>query len=291
MPKLTRHKASNRGVVRLDGTDRYCGRWPADLDEPPAETRATYDRLIAEWLANGRRLEAETRPGGLDQSHPGPSVNEVLLAFWNHAQQHYRDQDGRPTSEVKEYRDSLRPVRELYDTTPAAGFSPLALKAIRQQMINAGVSRGVINRRVGRVKRAFKWVASEELVPVAVYQALATVSGLAKSQSQAREAEGVEPVSTEHVSAVLPFLNRHVRAMLELQQLTGMRPGEVCKLKLLEVDRSAELWVYRPERHKTAHRGKSRLIPLGPKTRALLVGFLVGDRPPPAGWEKTDLTD
>src|SRR5262249_30330844 len=101
----------------------------------------------------------------------------------------------------------------------------------------------------------------------------------------------VKPVDPQHVTATLPHCSRHVRAMLELQQLTGMRPGEVCKLRLSEVNRAGDPWVFRPERHKTAHRGKSRVIPIGPKARALLVGFLVGDRPPPTGWEKTDLTD
>jgi integrase len=79
--------------------------------------------------------------------------------------------------------------------------------------------------------------------------------------------------------------------MAELQLLTGMRPGEVCKLTLGEVDRSGEVWVYRPHAHKTAYRGRGRAVPFGPKARALLTAFLVGDRPPPAGFEGIDLAD
>jgi hypothetical protein len=50
VPKLTRHKAKARGVVRLNGKDHYLGPWPAGAKQPPPAVRAAYDRLIAEWL-------------------------------------------------------------------------------------------------------------------------------------------------------------------------------------------------------------------------------------------------
>jgi hypothetical protein len=49
--------------------------------------------------------------------------------------------------------------------------------------------------------------------------------------------------------------------------------------------------VYRPRRHKTAHRGKARVIPIGPRARAVIAGFVRGDKPPPPGWAGTDLAD
>ena len=79
-----------------------------------------------------------------------------------------------------------------------------------------------------------------------------------------------------HVAAVLPRLSAHLRAVVELMQLTGMRPGEVCRLRLGEVDRTGDVWAYRPALHKTRHRGKSRLVPIGPRARAVLEGFLAG---------------
>ena len=88
---------------------------------------------------------------------PALTVNELILAFWRRAEQHYRREDGTPTSELNDYRLSLRPLRELYGPTPAADFSPLKLKAVRQRMIDAGLCRGVVNQRVGRIVRMFKW--------------------------------------------------------------------------------------------------------------------------------------
>jgi len=49
IPKMTHHKASGQAVVRLAGRDLYLGAWQSNA------ARADYDRLIAEWLASGRR--------------------------------------------------------------------------------------------------------------------------------------------------------------------------------------------------------------------------------------------
>ena len=62
-------------------------------------------------------------------------MNEVLLAFLQHAQQHYRGADGRTTDELENMRDAIRPLKELYGTLPAAEFSPLKLKALRQRLL------------------------------------------------------------------------------------------------------------------------------------------------------------
>ncbi len=55
-----------------------------------------------------------------------------------------------------EYRYCLRPMRELYGSTPAADFSPLILKAVRQRMIEGGGGCGLVNRRVCRVVHLYQ---------------------------------------------------------------------------------------------------------------------------------------
>jgi uncharacterized protein (TIGR02996 family) len=101
----------------------------------------------------------------------------------------------------------------------------------------------------------------------------------------------VKPVELAHVTATLPYLDAHLRTMVEIQRLTGMRPGEVCGMTLAEVDRAGELWLYRPAQHKTAHHGRQRVIPVGPKARAALVAFLLRDGPPPEGFAHINLND
>jgi hypothetical protein len=68
-----------------------------------------------------------------------------------------------------------------------------------------------------------------------------------------------------------------VRAMLQLQLLTGMRPGEVCSMRTCDVDTNGEIWVYRPAKHKTAHHGHAREVRIGPKAQEVLAPFLRAD--------------
>lgn len=260
VPRLRRHKARGLAVVRLGGRDFYCGRWGT-----PA-ARREYERVVGEWLAAGRRTSAPDAPA--------ITVVEVLAAFMRHAGKHYVKR-GEPTSEIGCLRAALRPVRELYGRTPAAEFGPLCLKAIRERWIAAGLARSTINKHCGRIRGAFKWATSEGLVPVAVWQALGSVAGLQRGRTEARETAPVEPVAEEIVAKTLAHLGPVVRAMVELQRASGMRPAEVCKLRPGDVDRSKPVWLYRVDGHKTEHRGRGRVVPLGPKSQAILRPFLV----------------
>ncbi|HEX4592467.1 MAG TPA: hypothetical protein VH120_21235 [Gemmataceae bacterium] len=136
----------------------YLGPWPAGVREPSAQVRAAYDRLIGEWRTSGRRPLPSTVP------QSSLTVGELILRFWSHVETHYRHPDGTPTGEVDGYRLSLRPLRRLYSQLPAAELSPLKLKAVRESMIEADLCRGVIDQRVGRIVRMFRWAVTEELI-------------------------------------------------------------------------------------------------------------------------------
>src|SRR5262249_19041474 len=149
LPKYRHYKPKGLAVVRIDGRDVYLGKFNS------AESREKYRRVIAEWLALGEPVRA-IRPH--PDSPAGPTIGELILAFWpRFAEGHYRRPDGRPTGELDNYRDSLRPLRRLYGHTAAGDFGPLALKAVRQSMIESGLARTTINQRVGRIVRMFKW--------------------------------------------------------------------------------------------------------------------------------------
>jgi integrase len=222
--------------------------------------------VVNEWKENHRRLPG--RAGRQDLT-----VNELMLAFWGHVTTHYRHPDGSPTSEVDNFKQSLRPLKQLYGTKLACSFGPLALKAVRLSMIEAGLSRGVINQRVGRIRSMFKWAVAEELVEASAYHALKAVPGLQVGRSEARERPRILPVDDDQVEAVIPFLSRHVAGMVQVQRLTGMRPGEVCSMKRAEVDMSGAVWMYRPARHKNSWRGRDRVVGIGPRAQEILKEF------------------
>jgi integrase len=283
VPTYRLHKQSGQAIVTISngGTRRdvLLGKYGTP------ESRTEYQRVLAELNTSGPAA-AVIRATGTNIT-----VNELLLAFIQWAETHYRTLQGEPTTEIGEMIWSVAPLKELFGDALAREFGPRSLATVRQRMIERGWCRSLINRRIDRVKRVFKWATAEELVPVHVYQALRTLAGLRKGRTEARESDPVKPVDLAHVGAVLPFLNRHLRCMVELQRFTGMRPNEVCRLTLGEVDRSGEVWLYRPSQHKTAHHGKDRVIPLGPRARAALVAFLAGGHPPPEGFSNIDPAD
>jgi hypothetical protein len=49
-PKYRKRKASGQAIVTIEGRDFYLGPWNTKA------SKSEYDRVIAEWLANGRRL-------------------------------------------------------------------------------------------------------------------------------------------------------------------------------------------------------------------------------------------
>ena len=265
LPSYRLHKASGQAVVNLGGRDVYLGPYNSKV------SRSEYDRVVAEWLANGRRLSTST-------SNPAEalSVSEMILRYWVFAKQHYR-RNGQPTRELDNIRDALRPVRALYGHTPAAQFGPLALKTVRRAMIDSGLARTTINFRVSKIRRAFKWAAENEMIAPELYQGLMTVAGLTQGREGVRETEPVRTVPEAHVAAVLPHVSRPVRAMIELQNLTGMRPGEVTAMRGMDIDRSGDVWVYKPAGHKTQNHGHERLILLGPLAQDVLRPWLVED--------------
>jgi integrase len=263
IPKYRCFRPKNLGLVVLNGRQHYLG--PYGTPESVAE----YHRLVQEYLTNESVSSAPPVVGDTAKT-----VNEIILVFWERHRMHYRHPDGSPTGELDNYRDSLRPLRKLYGCAPAREFSPLKLKAVRKAMIDASLSRTTINQRVGRIVRVFKWAASEELVPTLVYQSLKTVAGLPKGRSEAKETEPVGPVPDARVDAVRPHVARQVWTMIELQKLTGMRPGEVVVMRTHDLDRSGDVWTYEPARHKTQHRGKSRRIAIGPRAQEVLTPWL-----------------
>jgi hypothetical protein len=52
-------------------------------------------------------------------------------------------------------------------------------------MIDAGQCRLLLNHRIDRVRRVFKWATSEELVAVSSYEALRTLAPSLRAQRRA----------------------------------------------------------------------------------------------------------
>ena len=105
VPKLTHHKASGQGVVRLNGKDVYCG----PFGTPECEAR--YLRALSDWEAVNRRPAASATP----ETPAGTNdltIAELGLAYVQVADGYYM-KNGEPTSKTRDIRLSIRPLRQL----------------------------------------------------------------------------------------------------------------------------------------------------------------------------------
>ena len=250
VPAYRKHRASGRAIVVIAGRCHYLG------PHGTVASRVEYDRLIAEWIANGRQLAVAP--------DLGLTIAELMQRYRQHVQQYYL-KNGRPTSEQHDIASAMRFVRLLYADKRVGEFGPLSLKAVRQKMIEADWARSTINRQVQRVQRMFRWGVENELVSASVYQALKAVNGLRKGRCPAREPLPIGPISDATVETTLEMLPKVVADMVRFQRLTGCRPQDVCSVRPCDVDTSGDVWVFVPIEHKTEHHGRQRSVLIGPK--------------------------
>ena len=273
VPRYCLHKARGLAYVRDSGKFHYLGAYGSP------ESKEAYSRFL---------IELEARRVGAPLPSPDPSgemtLVELCAAYLDFAEGYYV-KNGHPTGEMSTVYRSLRLLRELYGHTATVDFGPLALRTVQEQMVHSPparaskkptrYSRKTINSTCESIKRIFKWAASHELIPVAVYQALATVPGLKHGRTCARESNPIRPVASDVVEATLHHLPPVVADMVRFERLTGCRPGEVCTIRPCDMDRSGEVWQYRPDSHKTEHHGRQRIVFVGPKAQAILLPYLL----------------
>ncbi len=215
--------------------------------------------MLTRWESDGRRLlgrQPRLRPAA------GATITEIIAHYWP------------AVSGVKSrghwlmLKRALRSWREHYGRHPAAEITPSLLREWRATVMRE-VSADAARRATAVVLGLFRWAVSHDLLPVEVYQRLRTIERL---RLPARKRIGPAPETA--VTAVCPLVSAWVRAMIDLQLATGMRPGEVCALRPCDISMGRKVWTYRPPSHKTAHRGHERIVYLGPRAQKIIRPFL-----------------
>lgn len=265
VPKYRLNKTTGRAVVTICGKDHYLGKYNSK------ESKQAYKRLIAEWESTGR----STTFG----SEPAKTTVAMLVNDFQEWSESYYPMNGKDSEAAQLY--IATEWLAAYEDLPVSQFGPLRLKAVRDAMVQATgkhgkpLSRGYINGMVGRIIRMFRWGVENEIVEASTYQALKAVTGLRSGRTSAPDLDPVEPVADWLVEATLAQCSPTVAAMIRLQQLCGMRPGEVCRIAPGLIDRTHDVWIARLTKHKTAWKGKRREIFIGPQAQQVLLPFLL----------------
>ena len=276
-PTYRRRLIRGRAMAYLTLTDRFTGRRKDFVLGPygSQESHQRYARLLAEWSACHGRLP-DVVPDSLDDVL---TIDQLVGAWWE------AEAQWLGFSAQHMVRSALEVLIALYGETPAVDFGPIALRAVREKLVAGDPdtkprarkpwSRKTVNEIVDKLRSMFRWAAGQQLLPIFVFDTLKAVERLKAGRSEAREAKLVPPVDSDHVDAILLLVSDQVRTMVTLQRLTGMRSGEVCAMRLADLDmRNDRVWVYSPQTHKTAHLGKRRSIYLGPQAIRLLQPYV-----------------
>ncbi len=261
IPGYRHHKPSGRAVVTLDGKDFYLGQYNSKA------SWELYQQHIADYLANDCKLPPTRSQNEL-------AIEAASIRFLDWAEGYYV-KHGKPTKTFSNYRESLSHIVRWYGQSPVSEFGPLALQFVRNKLIEAGHVRKTINDRICCIVNFYRWLISNELCPVETYQALKAVPNLRQGRTTAPDNPPVPPVPVAVIEATLPYLPPIVRDMVQIQRLAGMRPQDIRNMRGCDVDRSGDVWVYRPFTHKTEHHGKILTKAIGPRAQAILAPYLL----------------
>lgn len=257
------HAASGLDRIRVDGKEIYLGKTGSP------EAKAAYDDLLARLTANS----AEEEGPPLVSPVTGLTVSELIEQYDTFAKGYYQ-KNSAPTKQYTRVRKALSFVLADHGALSAAKFGPLALSGVREKMVALGWKRHTVNLHVGCIVTAWSWAAEMQLVPAAAWQALKALRRLKKGKTTAGELRKVKPPDAGAVEGALVRMPRIVADMARVQRLTGMRSGELCRMTPAQIDRSQDVWVYRPVSHKTEDHEQDRAVPIGPRAQAVLAPYL-----------------
>ena len=149
----------------------------------------------------------------------------------------------------------LKHVGEIYWSE----FGTAAYKRLQKGLVVEGRTRKRINKICGEVRAWMKWCYHEELISRKLHQDFLEIGPVRKEKRGSKKKYGVRVVEAAKIRAVLwpevvpilPYLSPVVAAMVTVQYWGGMRPGEVCKITLGELDMTDdECWFYEPFENK-----------------------------------------
>ena len=163
IPSYRRHKPSGQAVVSIGGRDVYLGKWNS------AASRAEYNRIIAEWTAQGGTLPQNTTSDF--------TVAELLAAFEQHAKRILsRTRTASRQPKLANYRPVMRPIENALRLE-----RPLRLRTDGIESGSATHDRRASSpaspstRQINRIAAYFQVGQSEnELVAPTVLQAIAS---------------------------------------------------------------------------------------------------------------------
>ena len=113
IPSYRLHKPTGQAICALCGKTFYLGKYKSK------ESRAKYNELIAEFLANDNKLPPT-------RSHKEITVEELAVKFLEWAEGYYVDATGKQTATFPHCRLAIEPFIRHYGKNAVSEFGPLS---------------------------------------------------------------------------------------------------------------------------------------------------------------------
>lgn len=157
VPVYGLHKPTGQARCYVNGKSVYLGVHGSK------ESRVRYAEIVAQ-VVSGQAVETPTaRRSKPVETDSRLTVNELVAAYLSWADGHYL-KNGKPTSEIHCLNSAVKPLVDLFGFTACDAFGPVALKAVREQMVGTGWCRKTVNKNTGRLRSVFRWGVEFERV-------------------------------------------------------------------------------------------------------------------------------
>ena len=242
--------------VRLNGRKIQLGKWGAP------EVDQAYRRLIYSWASNP--TTAMIKPG------EQVVLDQLCLAFLQ-ARANQNDHGN--------FKIAIEILLSVYSGEPVESFDFSHLEVVRDQFFQRGYCRSQINKLTCLVRSIFYWGIPRKFVSPSVAESLRYLKPLLEGQTNAPEQPPRQDVADEIVNRTLPHLLPTVADMVKVQRAACMRPSEVCRMKVGEINQSGEVWKYTPRKHKNSWRNHKKTVALGEIEQTIIASRLAGKQP------------
>ncbi len=262
MPRIPKLLAHARGYffVRITGPDGK--RRDHILGRDRANTEFQYNQFVAERCKGRINPQVQSQP---IRSRVNLSIDELVGQYLETIRDQYE-----PTDSFRDYKKVGELLSRLYGNLPTTAFLIPHFQRLIRTMISSGFALRTINVRIGFVKHFFKYALDCEAITAEQFFKIKSVPRLRRGDNRVKPERIVPPVEVDVVNRTIPYFSPMIADMVTVQLHSGMRAGELCRMNWSEIDRSGGIWMYRPAKHKTASKGKTRAIPLGTVCRGVL---------------------
>ena len=132
IPTYRHHKATGQAFIELEGRRFYLGKYGSKA------SKEEYERRLAEYLANGRKLPPT-------QTKTGISCQELSVHFLEWAEGYYV-KNGRQTETFGHNCRAISMFVKHFGNESVNNFTPLSLDFLQKKWIEKGLARLTTNR-------------------------------------------------------------------------------------------------------------------------------------------------